>query len=129
MDELELYEPVSGLDDLIGILESLFAETPVWVRLEMQEERGEVVHDHLLAQFASTFDLCDLVQSEAGEDVALEFLFRETEEEAGGEPQSVTLPINPQDIEVDLSPEEVTLTSGVFALTLQRLSASGSAGR
>lgn len=120
MDELELYEPVSGLEDLIGILESLFAETPVWVRLEMQEERGEVVHDHLLAQFASTYDLCDLVQSETGEEVALEFLFRETAE-ASGEPQSVTLPIFSQDMEIDLSPEEVTLTSGVFSLTLQRV--------
>ncbi|MBL0388161.1 hypothetical protein JJB07_16205 [Tumebacillus sp. ITR2] len=122
MEDLEMYEPVSGLEDLIGILESLFSEAPVWVRLEMQEERGEIVHEHLLAQFASTFDLCDLVQSEAGEDVAMEFLFRETEEEAGGEPQSVTFPIDPQDIEVDLSPEEVTLTSRNFSLTLQRLS-------
>ncbi|PWK06944.1 hypothetical protein [Tumebacillus permanentifrigoris] len=129
MEDLEMFEPVSGLEDLIGILESLFAETPVWVRLEMQEERGEIVHDHLLAQFASTFDLCDIVQSEAGEDVAIEFLFRESEEEAGGEPQAVTLPIDPQDIEVDLTPEQVTLTTGLFTLTLQRLTALTRAGR
>jgi hypothetical protein len=129
MEDLEMYEPVSGLEDLIGILESLFAETPVWVQLEMQEERGELVHDHLLAQFASTFDLCDVVQSEAGEDVAIEFLFRESEEEAGGEPQAVTMPIDPQDVEVDLSPEQVTLSSGLFTLTLQRLTAKPGSGR
>lgn len=121
-ETLEMFEPVSGLEDLAQLLETLFADQRIWLRLEMQEERGETVHDHVLAQFASTLDLVDIVQSEAGEDVGIEFLFRELDEQVG-EPQMITLPIDPQDIEVDLSEQVVTLESGLFTLTLQRIAA------
>jgi len=125
METLELFEPVSGLEDLLQVLESLFAEANVWVRLEMQEERGELVHDHILAQFASMLDLIDVVQSEEGQDVALEFLFREVDELEQGEPRLVTLPIDPGDIEVDLFETKVVMASGMFTLTLQRMAGPG----
>ncbi|MGZ6530025.1 MAG: hypothetical protein ACXVC5_08685 [Tumebacillaceae bacterium] len=125
MEDLEMFElePISGLEDLVQILETLFADQKLWLRLEMQEERGESVHDHILAQFASTLDLCDIVQSEAGEDVGIEFLFRELDEQVG-EPRMLTMPIDPQDVEVDLSEQVVTLQSGMFTLTLQRMTKS-----
>lgn len=123
MESLEMFEPVTGLEDLVEILEAFFTEATVWVRLEMQDVRGEAVHDHILAQFAATFDLCDIVQSETGDDVAFEFLFRELVEQVE-EPRMITLPIDPQDIEVDLSEAGITLDSRNFTLSLRRIEAT-----
>ena len=123
MEDLGMFEPeVEGLEDLAGILETLFGDQTVYVRLWMREERGETVHEHLLAQFASTLDLCGIVQSEAEEDVALEFLFREVDASGEGEePRMITLPVDPQDVEVDLDPDQVAVSSGSFTLTVERI--------
>lgn len=43
MTNLEMIEPVSGLKDLIGTLESLFAQTAMW---------REIERDYLFAQTA-----------------------------------------------------------------------------
>ena len=94
MEDLDMFEPVSGLEDLIGILENLFADDRVWVRLELHEEQGDSVQEYTLAQFAATLDMCDIVQNEAGQDVALELMFREVAG-AAVEPNLVTLPIDP----------------------------------
>lgn len=121
METLEMYEPVSGLHDLIDIFEAFFAEYRVWVKLEMQVERGEEVYELVLAQFASDYDMCDAVESEANQEIALEFLFREVDERENGEPQTITMPIDPQDVEVDLLDGKVVLQSGSFTLTIERL--------
>jgi len=124
METLDLFEPATGLDDLVGILENMFVERLVFVRLEMHEERGELLVEHLLAQFASTLDLIDLVQAEDGQETGLEFLFRELDHTPeGSEPRLVTFPIDPQDVEVDLFDEQVVMSSGAFTLTVQRLAA------
>lgn len=122
MESLEMFEPVSGLEDLVQILETLFADDRVSVRLEMQVERGESVTELVLAQFNGRLDLCDIVMSELEEEVALEFLFQEMSgPEEAEEPSAVTMPIDPQDTEVDLHEQKVTLESGSFTLTLTRL--------
>ena len=121
METLEMYEPVSGLHDVIDILETFFAEYRVWVKLEMQLEKGEEVLELVLTQFASEYDMCDVVESETNQEIALEFLFREVNSEESGEPHLVTLPIDPQDVEIDLLDGECVLQSGAFKLTLQRL--------
>ncbi|ASS75963.1 hypothetical protein CIG75_14010 [Tumebacillus algifaecis] len=122
MESLEMFEPLSGLDDLVQILETMFADEKVSVRLEMQVERGESVTDLVLAQFNGQFDLCDIVMSELETEVALEFLFQEMSGVLEAEePSVVTLPIDPQDVEVDLHEQKVTLESGAFTLTLTRL--------
>ncbi|MGB8955080.1 MAG: hypothetical protein WCC10_06885 [Tumebacillaceae bacterium] len=122
MEDLDMFEPVSGLEDLIGILENLFADDRVWLRLELHEEQGERVQEYTLAQFAATLDMCDIVQDEAGQDVALELMFREVAG-AAGEPNLVTLPIDPTDVEVDLFEDRVVLYSKGFVLTMQRTEA------
>ncbi|ARU62197.1 hypothetical protein CBW65_15170 [Tumebacillus avium] len=122
MESLDMFEPVSGLEDLVQILETLFADDRVSVRLEMQMERGEAVTELVLAQFNGRLDLCDIVMSELEEEVALEFLFQEMSgPEEAEEPSVVTMPIDPQDTEVDLHEQKVTLESGLFTLTLTRL--------
>lgn len=122
MESLDMFEPVSGLEDLVQILETLFADDRVSVRLEMQMERGETVTELVLAQFNGRLDLCDIVMSELEEEVALEFLFQEMSGPEGAEePSVVTMPIDPQDTEVDLHEQKVTLESGLFTLTLTRL--------
>jgi hypothetical protein len=126
MDTLEMFEPVSGLDDLVGILGTLFEGQRVWVRLEMTETRGEDVHEHLLAQFASELDLIDTVVAENGQEVALEFLFREVEETPfGEEPRMVSFPLDPNDVEVDLDEGRVVLQSGQHVLTVQAVESLG----
>lgn len=123
MEDLGMFEPgVEGLEDLAGILESLFGDSQVFVRLWMREERGETVHEHLLSQFAGTLDLCGIVQSESEEDVALELLFREVDPTGGGEePRLMAMPVDSQDVEVDLDPDQVAVSSGSFTLAIERL--------
>lgn len=118
-----MFEPgVEGLEDLAGILESLFGDSQVLVRLWMREERGETVHEHLLAQFAGTLDLCGIVQSETEEDVAIELLFGEVDRTDGGEePRLMAMPVDPQDVEVDLDLDQVAVSSGSFTLAIERL--------
>jgi hypothetical protein len=122
MESLEMFEPVSGLEDLTAILEAMFADEYVAVRLEMQLVRGEAATDLVLAQFHATLDLCDIVMSENEEEVALEFLFQQMSGPEGSEePSVVTIPVDPQDVEVDLHENMVKLESGAFTLTLHRL--------
>jgi len=123
MEDLGMFEPeVEGLEDLAALLESLFGDSQVFVRLWLREERVETVHEHLLAQFAGTLDLCGIVQSEAEEDVALELLFREVDGADGGEePRLMTMPVDSQDVEVDLDPDQVAVSSGSFTMAIERL--------
>jgi hypothetical protein len=122
MESLEMFEPVSGLEDLTAILEAMFADEYVAVRLEMQLVRGEAATDLVLAQFHATLDLCDIVMSENEEEVALELLFQQMSGPEGSEePSVVTIPVDPQDVEVDLHENMVKLESGAFTLTLHRL--------
>jgi hypothetical protein len=37
------------------------------------------------------------------------------------EPQMISLPLDPQDVEVDLAEDQVELTSGSFTLTVRRV--------
>ncbi|MFD2170926.1 hypothetical protein [Tumebacillus lipolyticus] len=120
MESLEMFEPMSGLEELVQLVETLYADERVAVRLEMQLERDGAVTDLVLTQFDASLDLCDIVMSESDREIALEFLFQELSGLGGAEEQSVvTMPIDPQDVEVDLHESMMTVESGAFTLTLQ----------
>ncbi len=120
MESLEMFEPMSGLEELVQLVETLYADERVAVRLEMQLERDGAVTDLVLTQFDASLDLCDIVMSESDQEIALEFLFQELSGLGGAEEQSVvTMPIDPQDVEVDLHESMMTVESGAFTLTLQ----------
>jgi hypothetical protein len=108
-------EQITQLDELVQLLDDLLRDRELFVRLEMYEREGMV-----LAQFAGRYDLCDVVIGENGEEIALEFLFDSiTFNGVSQESQSIAIPVDPDDVEVNILEQAIEIESRGFFLTIQ----------
>ncbi|MFC4769625.1 hypothetical protein [Effusibacillus consociatus] len=107
-------EEITSLDELTSFLESFLQDATVWCRLEWQKNENE--QSIILTQFEGQFDFCDVVADEAGREIALEFLFHPSKEYE--EPQVVSLPVDPDDVEVNILENALEIESLDFYLLL-----------
>jgi hypothetical protein len=115
-------EQITQLDELVQLLDDLLRDRDLFVRLEMFEQEETHERECVLAQFAGTYDLCDVVIGEHGEEIALEFLFDSmTSNDGMQESQSIAIPVDPDDVEVNILEQAIEIESRGFFLTIQML--------
>jgi hypothetical protein len=105
-------EPIDGLEDVSNLINDFLEDASVWCKLEWDKPLSE---DALvLAQFSGRFDFCDVVWNEREQEIALEFLFHP--EVGGTEVPSISLPIDPDDVEVNILDNGLEIQSLDFCL-------------
>jgi hypothetical protein len=108
-------ESIDSLEELAAFLGDFLADSTVWCRLEWDQSANR--QSIVLAQFEGQFDLCDVVADESGREVALEFLFHPV---AGQEePPVTTIPVDPDDVEVNILDQALEIESLDFYLLLR----------
>jgi hypothetical protein len=113
-------EQITQLDELVQLLDDLLRDRELFVRLEMYEREDMNEREWVLAQFAGRYDLCDVVIGENGEAIALEFLFDSiTFNGVSQESQSIAIPVDPDDVEVNILEQAIEIESRGFFLTIQ----------
>jgi hypothetical protein len=108
-------EEIHNLQDLASFLENFLEDTTVWCRLEWNGHQSP--QSIVLSQFEGKFDFCDVSTDESDRGIALEFVFHPTE--AAEEPQIVSLPVDPDDIEVNILDEALEIESLDFYILLR----------
>jgi hypothetical protein len=115
-------EAITQLDELAQFMDDLLRDRKLFVRLEMFEQEHAHEKTCVLAQFTGQYDLCDVVTGEYGEEIALEFLF---DGQAAGdgslEGPTIAIPVDPDDVEVNILDQEIEIESKGYFLTLRML--------
>lgn len=108
-------EPIGNLDELTAFLEDFLTDATVWCRLEWYQPVNQ--QSIVLSQFQGKFDFCDAVTDESGREVALEFVFfpQGETQEAG----VVSLPVDPDDVDVNILDQALEIESLDFYLLLK----------
>lgn len=108
-----MLDSISELEDLTGFINDFLEDSIIWSRLEWDRPGGQ--DTFVLTQFLGRFDLCDVVLNESDQEIALEFLFHPVD---GDEVPSISLPIDPDDVEVNILDNGLEIQSLDFYLLL-----------
>ncbi|WP_018131172.1 hypothetical protein [Effusibacillus pohliae] len=111
------------LEELASFLEDFLLDRAVWARLEWEPPDGR--SPIVLCQFAGQIDFCDVAADETDRETALEFLFYPQRD--GEEPPTVALPVDPENVEVNLLDDGLEIRSLEFCLLFTIASCSASA--
>lgn len=107
-------DSITELEDLTGLINDLLEDSTVWCQLEWDMPESD--ETFTLAQFSGDFDLCDVVLNELEQESALEFLFYPSSD--AEEIPSLVLPIDPDDVEVNILDDGLEMQSLDFYLVI-----------
>ncbi|GAX90048.1 hypothetical protein [Effusibacillus lacus] len=108
-------DSINSLEDLVSFLDDFLQDSTVWCRLEWDNPIAE--DTVVLAQFQARYDMCDIVEGEAERVIALEFLFHPSDFEE--EVPSLSLPVDPDDVEVNILDDALEMQSLDYRLLLR----------
>lgn len=109
---LESMEPINGLEEVANLINDFLEDAAVWCRLEWAKPLSE--DRFILAQFSGRFDFSDVVWNESDQEIALEIFFYPDAD--GTEVPSISLPIDPDDVEVNMLDDGLEIQSLDFCL-------------
>lgn len=107
-------DPIHNLEDLTSFLEDFLQDSTVWCQLQwIKNDSEEPIQ---LAKFLGQFDYCDLVVDEMQQEVGIEFVFFPPD--TFNEPAVATLPVDPDDVEVNILDNALEISSLEYSMIL-----------
>lgn len=108
-----MLDSISELEDLTSFINDFLEDSIIWSRLEWDMPDSQ--DTFVLTQFSGRFDLCDVVLNESDQEIALELLFHPVD---GDEVPTISMPIDPEDVEVNILDKGLEIQSLDFYLLL-----------
>lgn len=105
---------IKELEDLTGFINDFLQDSLVGCRLEWN--RPDAYDAVVVANFVEKYDFCDVALDGDGNETALEFLFHSRYSD--GEPTAVSLPVDPDDVTVNILEGALEIESLEFYLML-----------
>ncbi|BCJ86173.1 hypothetical protein [Effusibacillus dendaii] len=107
-------DAINGLQDLALFLEEFFSDSVVRGKLEWQlQTDGDSI---ILAQVEGPFDFCDVLTGKNETEIALEFMLHP--QQPGHEVSSIAIPVDPDDVEVNILDQAIEIESMDYYLLL-----------